>query len=187
MPLETELKLRVESHEPVRERLRSLGATFLGCVVESNTIFDHPDGSLRQRGCGLRIRQAVATEGGECRTTLTAKGPRLKGKMKSREEQEVRVDDGNTAARMLGILGFVPILRYKKRRESWQLDRCRIELDEPPHVGLYIEIEGPDEKTIKAARKSLGLKDAKKQQASYVRMLLTYCKEHGIESRILDL
>jgi len=58
MHLETEAKFRVEWHEPVRMRLEAAGATFHGRVLETNRLFDRPDGSLRQAGCGLRIRSA---------------------------------------------------------------------------------------------------------------------------------
>ncbi|UCE58660.1 MAG: class IV adenylate cyclase [Phycisphaerales bacterium] len=187
MPLEIELKLRVESHEPVRERLQSLGAAYLSRVLESNSIFDRPDGSLRKRGIGLRLRRTVSQDDGEVSATLTLKGPRLEGQMKSREELEVLVDQAETTARILETLGLVPILRYQKRRESWELSQCRVELDEPPHIGIFVEIEGPDESRIRAAQKSLGLDRIAHQQESYVRMLLEYCAERGITDRIVDL
>ena len=50
MPFETEAKLRVDAHEPVRDRLRAGGATFIEKVIETNVIFDRPDGSLRRQG-----------------------------------------------------------------------------------------------------------------------------------------
>ncbi len=187
MPLEIEIKLPVESHEVVRARLRSLGAEFIGRVVESNSIYDRPDGWLRQRGYGLRVRENRSEEGGQPAATLTVKGPRRESAMKSREELEVRVDDGATATRILDALGFAPILRYQKRRESWKLSRCRIELDEPPHIGLFVEIEGPDEETIRAAQHELGLDGVKHQKASYVHMLMAYCSERGIADGVVNL
>ncbi|MFQ5591832.1 MAG: class IV adenylate cyclase [Phycisphaerae bacterium] len=214
MALETEIKVRVESHDPVRTRLRSLGAKFLGRVLESNTIFDRPDGSLRRRGCGLRLRQTEPqpprTEGeqGEAApapppspqkvmptsphgmrpgraATLTLKGPLRPGAMKAREELELKVDDGATAMRVLDALGLVPVLAYEKRRESWALDRCRVELDEPPHVGLFVEIEGPDEQTIRAVQRTLGLERREHHQASYVHMLMPYAADHADTNGVL--
>jgi adenylate cyclase class 2 len=187
MPLEIEIKLPVESHEVVRARLRSLGATFIGRVVESNSIYDRPDGWLRQRGYGLRVRENRSEDGGQLAATLTLKGPRRESAMKSREELEVRVDDGATTTDILNALGLVPILRYQKRRESWELGQCRVELDEPPHIGLFVEIEGPDEETILSARRELGLGGVKHHKASYVHMLMEYCLEHGIADRVVTL
>lgn len=111
---------------------------------------------------------------------MTFKGPVQPGPFKSREEQEIEVSDAETASRILHGLGFVMVLRYEKRRESWRLDDCRIELDEPPHIGLFVEIEGPGEAAIAAAAARLGLDDVVHEKASYVRMLHAYCVEHGI-------
>ena len=186
VPLEIEAKFQVESHEPVREELRAAGATLVERGIETNEIFDQPDGSLRQRGFGLRIR-SFHIEGGETRTTLTVKGPRLPGPLKKREEVEAQVDDAARAGRFLEMLGFVRVLRFEKRRESWKLGPCRIELDEPPHIGLFVEIEGPDEAAIRAVQERLSLAGESHVQSSYVRMLAEYCDRHDIADRVLRL
>ena len=185
MTREIEAKLRVASHEPVRERLTSLGAARLGRVLETNHILDRPDGSLCARGCGLRIRSARDTVTGEQSHTLTLKGPVLPGAFKTREELELRIGDPVVAVDLLQQLGFVRILYYEKFRESWRLGDCQIELDEPPHIGLFVEIEGPDEAAIRSARDLLELSNTVHEKASYVRMLTTYCDLHGIADRVL--
>ncbi len=187
MPLEIEIKLQVDAHEPVREKLVALGATRGDRVVETNEIFDRPDGSLRGQGCGLRVRALAPEDGGSRLATLTFKGPRLPGPMKSREELEVEVSDSETTAGMLAMLGFVRILRYEKRRESWQWRGCCIELDTPPHIGLFIEIEGPSEDVIRQVQAELGLAEVPHVKPSYVRMLSEYCSRNGIVERDLAL
>lgn len=188
MAREIEAKIRVASHEPVRRRLGELGAKRLGCVLETNRIFDRSDGSLRNRGCGLRVRTTMPLDGkGTGTTTLTYKGPVQPGAFKSREELEVSVSNADTLAQLLFQLGCVQILQFEKRRESWLLGECRIELDEPPHIGLFVEIEGPDDAAIRAAIDSLGLADEPHVSASYVRMLADYCAEQGICNRVLRL
>lgn len=187
MPRETEAKLRVKSHDPVRERLRALGATFAGRVLETNWIFDRSDGPLRGLGCGLRVRSTVDEDTGRRRATLTFKGPVIAGPFKSRQELETQIDSAETAADILQAVGFVVILTYQKRRESWELGTCRVELDEPPHVGLFVEIEGPDEEAIRSAQAELGLVGTAHVKASYVRMLLAYRDKHGVLERVLDL
>jgi adenylate cyclase class 2 len=136
---------------------------------------------------GLRVRRTVSQDDGNVSSTLTLKGPRLESQMKSREELEVQVDQAETTAHIFETLGMVPILRFQKLRESWELKRCRVELDQPPHIGLFVEIEGPDEDTIRTAQEDLGLDHVAHQQKSYVRMLLEYCAEHGITDRVVDL
>ena len=187
MSLEIEAQFRVESHEAVRQRLWALGAGPLGEIIESNLILDRPGGTLRRAGQGLRIRSVSTAEGWEGATTLTFKGPQQAGPFKSREELEVEISSAEVTAEILGLLGYVCILSYQKRRESWSLGPCRVELDEPPHIGLFVEIEGPDEAAVWAAQVDLGLADLEHTPESYVRLLADYCNRHGIVDRLLDL
>ena len=187
MPIETELKLRVESHEPVRARLKDVGAIFVENVVETNRVYDRPDGALRRRRCGLRLRSVALLGGTGSRATLTYKGPRFEMALKSREELEVGVGDAETTARILEQLGFVPMLCFQKRRESWRLGGCRVELDEPPRIGLFVEIEGPHEEAIRAVQWRLGLQKLRPVPTSYVGMLIAYCDANGIADRTLTL
>lgn len=187
MALEREAKFQVESHEALRERLTSSRAERLGCVLETNVILDRPDGSLRRKGIGLRVRTTRDIETGERVTTMTFKGPVKPGPFKSREELEIGVSDFDTAVKMLEELGFARILRYQKRRESWRLDDCRIELDEPPHIGLFVEIEGPSDAAIDDVRKALNLDRLPHVKRSYPAMLLAYCEQHGIANLVLDI
>jgi adenylate cyclase class 2 len=184
---EIEAKLRVTSHDAVRERLRSLGATHVRSGIETNVIYDRPDGSLRKRGMGLRVRAVSADHGAAPPATITVKGPRTADALKTREELEVHVDDPATAAAMLEMLGYRVILRYEKRRESWTLGTCRVELDTPPHIGLFVEIEGPTADAVQEARARLDLADAPHVESSYVRMLRERCREKHLDPLDLNL
>lgn len=179
MPLEIEIKLRVEAHDPVRERLRKEDAERLGRFLERNLIFDRPDGSLRAAGCGLRVRSACDETTGQSKSTLTFKGPVQRSAMKSREEVELEVGDADAMTHLLQRLGFAVILDYDKRRESWLLGGCRVELDEPPEVGLFVEIEGPDEAAIRRVQETLGLSTCPHESSSYVRMLTERSRAAG--------
>ncbi len=187
MPLEIEAKFRVEAHEPVRDRLRALEATFVSRVIEWNRIFDRPDGWLRARGRGLRVRSLTTESGATRSATLTVKGPLVGGRFKSREELEVEISDPKTTSRLLGLLGFVPILEYEKLRESWTFRDCRVELDQPACLGPFVEIEGPSEQAVQAVQDDLELGHLRHTQGSYVRMLLAHCEQHGLVDRVLRL
>ena len=80
-PRETEVKLRLESPGPIRERLRGLGAVLVReRHFEENVLLDDGAGSLRMSGTVLRLRQTCY--GG----VLTFKGPReVEAGIKSRE------------------------------------------------------------------------------------------------------
>ncbi|HNQ23650.1 MAG TPA: class IV adenylate cyclase [Phycisphaerae bacterium] len=187
MARETEVKLRVASLDEVRERLRALGATFVRRGVETSRIFDRPDAGLRRQGVGLRVRSVRADEGEPGAATLTFKGPRQPGPLKVREELELTINSASTALRLLERLGFTQVLRYEKRRETWRWQRCTVELDEPPGIGTYVEIEGPDAAAIEAVQTELGLQEAEPEQRSYVSLLLAYCEEQNRVDRDLRL
>ena len=187
MPMEIEAKFRVASHDGVRERLRGMNAECCGVVIETNVILDRADGSLRKAGCGLRVRSTQVADGSPGVATLTFKGPRKPGPLKSREELEVTVGDGAMGERIMAACGFVTILSYEKRRESWIVGDCRVELDEPPHLGLFVEIEGPGEAAIAKVQTALGLGGEAHVRDSYVHMLIEYCRDHGIVERRLEL
>lgn len=171
MAIELEAKFAVEGHESVRERLKKLGAQFVGRVLETNTIHDRPDEQLRRSGCGLRVRGIEVLDGESQPPTLTFKGPIQPGPFKKRQELELPITDADDMRRLLEAIGFAEALRFRKRRESWRLDRCRVELDEVPYLGLFVEIEGPGESEVRSAQKSLGLASAKHIPRGYVGLL----------------
>lgn len=185
MAIEIEIKLRVPSHDPVRQALDARGAQCHGTAIETNYILDLPDGSLRASGHGLRVRRI--DRDGKTTATLTVKGPSQGGSMKTREEREVAVSEAIGTVEMLRLLGYVPILQYEKRRESWTLDDCLVELDTPPRVGLFVEIEGPSEKAVRSVQEKLGLGAQQHVERSYPRMLRAYCRDHGIDDFVLTL
>lgn len=186
MARETEAKFRVESHEPVRECLRRLDAEPLGAVLETNHILDRPDGSLRRSGCGLRVRETVNSEGRRA-VTLTFKGPVVAGPYKSREELEAGISDAAPILAILKAMGYVELLAFQKRRESWKLGDCRIELDQPPHIGLFVEIEGPDNRAIEKVQIALGLSGATHEKASYARMLSEFRDRHALPVGLISI
>jgi len=186
MATELELKVRVESHESVRERLKSLGGQYIGTVIERNVMFDAADGSLRKSGCGLRVRSTTVLDGANPGSKVTFKGPGQSSKLKCREEVECKVENGDDMIAVLERLGFNRALEYHKKRERWKLDDCVVELDEPARLGLFVEIEGPNEKTILAAQQRLGLESLQHLDTSYVEMAAKYCAEHEIKNRVVS-
>ncbi len=180
MSVELEAKMRVSDHEPVRQRLAAAGAARLGAVLETNCIFDRDDRSLLAEGKGLRVRACRVIDGRDVPATVTYKGPRIEGDLKQREEIETAVADGEAMARLLNALGFHERIRFEKQRETWQLGDCLIELDTVPHLGTFVEIEGPDAAAIHDLRAKLDLADADLINTSYVRMLAEHCEANGM-------
>jgi adenylate cyclase class 2 len=183
MPVEIEAKMSVESFEPVRARLRELGAREAGRQVEVDSFFDTEDRSLLAADEGLRLRLERDVDRGAERHVITYKGPRQMGQLKSREEVEVEVAPREHAAKLLEKLGYHRTLSFEKRRETWELDRCKVELDELPYLGHFIEVEGPDEKTVLAVRERLGLAHRPIVKSSYIAMLMSHLQERGQTTR----
>lgn len=149
-PIETEIKLKVASVEVAREALAGIGASPTRARhIEDNLLFDFEGKVLRGRGHVLRLRETPAG------AVLTFKGPyRVEGGLKSREEIEASSPDGSALRAILNRLGFVPVFRYQKYRESFSWKGQEIVIDETP-IGIFLEIEG-DAEGIHAAATALG-------------------------------
>lgn len=171
MAQEIEVKYRLGDPTPIRARLGACGARRITHLLETNRIFDTADRKLLAADCGLRLRTSRALEGeGPVAATLTYKGPRAAGSIKVREESETAVADPSASATILQRLGFVEVIVYEKRRETWRLAECEICLDELPLLGWFIEIEGPSPTAIETVCKRLELADRAALDETYVEM-----------------
>jgi adenylate cyclase class 2 len=179
MAVEIEAKMKVPDHHALRCKLAELGATPRGRFLEVNTFFDTEDRALLAGDKGLRLRQNRDIDSQAEQFVITFKGPRLNGKVKSREELEVVVGNGDDAVELLEKLGFHRMLSFQKRRDSFRLDDCSVELDELPHLGCYVEIEGPDEAAVLRVREKLGLAGVHLVRASYIALLMAWLQEQG--------
>ncbi len=160
-PVETEAKIRVSSLASVKRRIVTAGGRLKSVrTLESNTLFDSPEGTLRATGRSFRVRRYGA------RGSVTLKGaPRVEGGLKSRVELETGVMAPETLAEILVSLGFVPQFRYEKFREVWTLGRTVICLDDTP-LGRFVEIEGQPAAIHRAAA-HLGLRTGRFMSESY--------------------
>ena len=162
MSQEVEAKIRVDSFAPVQEALRAKQTVFLGKVLQSDTYFDTPEHSMQYSDRGLRIRCLELLEKGtdqwDLRPQLTCKGPREgEAAYKTRREVQTRLDDADVMMEVLDACGMVRSMRIQKRRASYRLGPCLVELDELPFIGRFVEIEVPDQQGIRACVDALGL------------------------------
>ena len=183
MAVEIEAKMAVENLDSVRARLTELNAKRLGEYLETNIFFDQEDRSLLAADKGLRLRVKHDMDSGEDSHILTFKGPRHPGPLKSREEIELMVEGRAEAVKLLECLGYCQMLSFEKRRESFSLESCEVELDELPLLGTYVEVEGPSEDAVMRVRQLLGLSDRPLIRAGYVSMLSSYLQERGKPQR----
>ena len=172
--IETEVKIRFpEGADAARALIESRGFREKDArVLEIDQIYDRPDGSLRSSDQLLRLRRS-----GD-RAIVTYKGPGKRGKHKSREELEFRVDRADMYAGVLERLGYVPRFRYEKYRTTFAADGEPgfITVDETP-VGVFLELEGPAAWIDSTAAK-LGLSDSEYLTQSYASVYAEYRRLH---------
>ncbi|HEX8323612.1 MAG TPA: class IV adenylate cyclase [Tepidisphaeraceae bacterium] len=185
MSVEIEAKMKVDSLEETVAKLKTVGGERIGDFEEVNSFFDSEDRSLLAADEGLRLRVAKNSDTQAEKYVLTFKGPRLHGKLKSREERELDVGNAKDAERFLNALGFKKVLAFEKKRTKWKLGGCSIELDTLPHLGTFVEIEGPDEETVLRVRTQLGLDRAPIIKSSYIAMLMAYLQDQNRPDRIV--
>ena len=183
MATETEAKLKVASFDPVRHRLEECGARRIGAVLETNVFFDDAEGTLVGQDKGLRLRTSRDQETSDTRHVVTFKGPGQPGSLKKREEIEFASDKPDAVTELFEALGYRQVLSFQKRRESWKLEECEIDLDELPLLGRFVEVEGPDREAIMEVLRKLGLADRPLINTGYATMLARHLEQSGSKQR----
>ena len=181
MALETEAKIRVADLKPLRARLAQLGARPQGEQLEVNIYFDTAEERLSKADKALRLRCIGQ------KSVLTYKGPQGQSRYKQRQEIQTTVDDPQATRALLEQLGFCQSLLFEKRRESWLLNRCRVELDSLPLIGTFIEVEGPSEQDITRILEQLQLDKEDLIKTPYPTLLREHLRKTKNPSRQIRL
>ena len=173
---EIEVKFAVTGHQAVSDALRREGGRYLGSFEQTDRFYDTPQGLLRDGGCGLRIRESrrLDATGGQIdtRPEVTFKGPRrTDSRAKVRPEYQTHMDDPKALEKVFEACGLVPTVIVRKRRTSYRLGGCMVELDELAGIGCFVEVEGPDEPTVFEVARRLGLAGEPVSE-SYLAMVL---------------
>jgi adenylate cyclase class 2 len=175
MPIafEREIKLRFADAGTARAAVAALGAAPLrGRRLQSDMLFDTPDGSLGARRSVLRARRDGDRE------IVTFKNPSDHAVLKVREEIETLVGDLAASIAIFEQLGLRCWFRYEKYREELALGDVVIAIDETP-VGTFVEIEG-SESGIASTAAALGRSPADYIVESYRALFVRHCAERGI-------
>jgi adenylate cyclase class 2 len=170
--LEQEMKIPVATLAAVRRRIVERGGRLLHAfALEDNWVLDDAGHVLSASGRLLRLRRF----GG--RSILTLKGKAsFAGGVKSRVEVETEVGSAEQTLAILSGLGFEPVRRYQKRRESFSLDRAIVALDETP-MGAFVEIEGQAEQ-LPAVALALDLDPRAAAPGTYLDLWSAYRAAH---------
>lgn len=170
--MEQELKIPVADLDGVRRVLGEVGAEMLHPATrEVNLLFDAEDGRIATAGGALRVRRYAES------WLMTLKGPAVfTGGLKTREELQTAVDDGEVLTAILQRLGYRPKVRYEKDRELWRVEDFEVALDRTP-LGSFVEIEGPGHRAAAMARR-LGLDPESAVRGSYVSLWQAHRARH---------
>jgi adenylate cyclase class 2 len=134
--LEIELKVRVDSLDPVRRKLQQLNAKFCGRRYEHDVYYNAPHRDFSKTDEALRVRYADGN------AVVTYKGAKIKDfGLKAREELNTVIESGEVIGEILTRLGFVRSAEVNKWRETYRLSKASIALDEVEHLGTFVEIE----------------------------------------------
>lgn len=184
MPLECERKYIGVDFVSVRAFLQANHALNEGAHIESNSLWDTAERSLRPQGTLLRLRtqQWFRGSSSECTAekhilTLKAAANEQQG-CKIREESEVLVDDVRTMEAILSGLGYSITARYEKVREVWLLHNTELALDILP-FGNFMEVEGTVDDIEHVAR-LVHIDSAPQSTASYHRLHQEWRTQQGL-------
>ncbi len=155
MAHEIEAKLKVDSLKAVEKRLKDIGAEFTEKLSQTDTYFDDSTSSMLHSDQALRIRKQK--QGDIRKYFLTYKGPKLKEKFKQRKELELKIQEPEKLKQILQALGYEQKLKVQKKRNIWKFRDMLIMLDSLPALGNFVEIEGPDSRSIEQLQEKLGL------------------------------
>lgn len=179
--LEIELKLKVENFEPIKAKLKQLGAEFEGDFLQTDSYYDDSEDSLVNSDRCLRIRKHKNHLGEVIE--LTYKGARENHRFKTRREIGLKVEKAEELAYIFQHLGYKERLTFEKKRSLWDFLGCKIAMDELPLLGKFIEIEGPSDSVIEDAQKKLGLEKIQHTPQSYAHLMEEAIKKTGTKKR----
>jgi adenylate cyclase, class 2 len=133
----------------LQEKLRSLGAVLaIPRTLLTRKIFEN---DALDGGAWVRLRD----EG--TRSTLTLKQVTDSTTIDGTTEVETEVTDLHAMAEILRLLGLREVRYQENYREEWRLGEVAFDFDTWPGLPAFVEIEGPDEASVRQAASLLGL------------------------------
>jgi adenylate cyclase class 2 len=179
---EVEIKFRVIEEDALLRAAAELGFKMdTPATHETNTLYDTPDRSLRQKGQLLRLRRY----GERCVLTHKSRPPATAtpdpDRHKKRIELETRVSDCNAMVDILHALGYEPCFTYEKYRSEWSDGEGQLVVDVTP-LGILAELEG-DPEWIDRVAAALGVQPAAYMTESYGTLFAQWQQQSGAAAR----
>jgi adenylate cyclase, class 2 len=178
MKKEIEAKAIKIDKDDIRKKLKDNGCKLVFKEKKFvRKVYELPSSSpfIDRSGIWIRLR----TDGEKTDLTLKI----FSEKMKWAKEMESEVKDFKIISEILELTGFKQKGHQENLREKWVSDKVEFCIDTWPMVDPWLEIEGPNEKTIKEWFKKLGL-DYKK--AYYGSSDIVYRDVYNLDIHLLN-
>lgn len=175
MHKEIETKFKIKAPSDLRKRLNKVGASFVSKCKESDTYYRNFSSNKNIEAIRLR---SIGKEG--VFTVKEYDSGKKNRIYKIRKEHEVKISDSKAFASILYFLGFKPVFRKEKIRETYLLEGAKILLDKLPFIGFYLEIEGQKQK-IKDIAKALELNLDNALAITYIDIFNEYKRKYNIK------
>lgn len=151
MKTEIEAKWLDVSHDDMRQKLKACGATLITPErLMTRAVFDYEDRRLQKIGGWVRVRD----EGDKITLSYKQLNNRT---LYGTKEINLVVDDFDKTCDFLESIGLKRKSYQETKRESWKLGNTEIELDTWPWIPTFIEIEAPNETTLRKIATELNL------------------------------
>ncbi len=150
MPQEIEVRFLKTTPKQLAVKLKKLRAIDKGEILLEEVIFYDQDQKWRDEHKFVRIRKSGDT------VTMTYKH-NTGQTIDSMEEIEVEIDDFDDGIQIIEATGLQIVRRQQKRRHTFILGEVTLDFDTWPGLATYLELEGPNEKSLQEAASSLGL------------------------------
>lgn len=150
MPQEIEVRFLKTTPKQLAVKLQKLHAIDNGEELLDEIIFYDQDLKWRDEHKFVRLRKS-----GDA-VTMTYKH-NTGQTIDSMKEIEVQINDFSGGIQIIEATGLQIVRRQQKRRHTFILGDVTLDFDTWPGLPTYLELEGPNEKSLQEAASSLGL------------------------------
>lgn len=172
MQTEIEAKFLDQDFTLIRQYLEANNARLIEPMRKMRrVILDFEDHRLQSNNSYVRVRDE-----GEKITVTYKQFDSLS--VDGAKEISLTVDDFEAACNIFEAIGLKISAYQESKRETWELGAVEIVLDEWPWLKPYIEIEGPDEKSIRNVAEVLALDW---ENAVFGDVTVAYAAEYNVD------
>jgi len=173
--MEIELRVKIKNPEKIKKKLKEMGVRYLGTKIEKDQYFSSQE-LCKKLGYSFLLR--IRKRGKEKILTVKAAKRKLDGVW---EEVETKIKEPRVFIEMFSLIGLERVINIEKKRESFQLDKIRINLDKFKKWGNFIEAEiisrdKKDKKKLFSLFEKLGIKRENIIEKGYITIFLKKIK-----------